>query len=262
MQTVSERGLAEIAGHEGMVLSPYKDSVGVWTVGIGHTAGAGAPNPEEERRVFSVGEVMEIFARDIARFEARVRKAFTQPLTQEQFDAAVSFDFNTGGIHRATWVKLFNKGDLDGARKSFMAWRKPTEIIPRRKKERNLFFDGVYSGGGRVNTYPATLAGKVLWSKGTRVSLNTATRVAIPNPKPVSKSRTAAGSGVAGAGGAVLLVEPVRECIAVIEGQKAALSSDDITTLVVGGIVVAGALLALYARLDDGGYIDRWTGRG
>ncbi|EFO32144.1 gene 10 protein [Roseibium sp. TrichSKD4] len=82
------------------------------------------------------------------------------------------------------------------------------------------------------------------------------------NQKPATKSRGIGGSSIAGAGGAVVLVEPVQKCIAVIEGQKAALSSGDITTLVVGGIVVAGALLALYARLDDGGYIDRWTGRG
>ncbi|MEP2947392.1 MAG: hypothetical protein ABJN11_14115 [Lentilitoribacter sp.] len=43
----SERGLAEIASHEGIVMSKYKDSVGVWTIGIGHTKNAGAPDPEK-----------------------------------------------------------------------------------------------------------------------------------------------------------------------------------------------------------------------
>ncbi len=44
MQT-SPKGVAEIAGHEGIVLSPYLDSVGTWTFGVGHTRAAGPPNP-------------------------------------------------------------------------------------------------------------------------------------------------------------------------------------------------------------------------
>lgn len=170
---VSERGLAEIAAHEGIVLSKYKDSVGVWTIGIGHTVNAGAPDPSKVTRELSLKEVMEIFARDVEKFEKRVNKAFSKPLTQSQFDAAVSFDFNTGGIHRATWVNKFNAGDIKGACNSFMAWRKPKEIIPRRQAECNLFFEGKYSGGGKVNVYKASPAGKVLWSSGKRVALPT-----------------------------------------------------------------------------------------
>lgn len=171
MQKVSRKGLIEIASHEAIVLSPYLDSVGVWTVGIGHTASAGDPDPSVERREFSLDEIMDIFARDIEKFERRVRRAFGRSLTQEQFDAAVSFDFNTGGIHRATWVKRFNEGKDDQARIAFMAWRKPKEIVPRRKKERDLFFDGKYSTDGMVSVYPASSTGAVLWSQGKRVSL-------------------------------------------------------------------------------------------
>jgi len=171
MQKTSAKGLVEIASHEAIVLSPYLDSVGVWTVGIGHTSNAGNPNPKTERREFSISEIMEIFARDIEKFERRVREAFGRKLTQEQFDAAVSFDFNTGGIHRASWVKRFNEGKDTEARKAFMSWRKPKEIISRREKERDLFFDGQYSTDGRVSVYPATKSGKVLWKKGKRVAM-------------------------------------------------------------------------------------------
>lgn len=171
MQKVSRKGLVEIASHEGIVLSPYLDSVGVWTVGIGHTANAGEPDPAKERREFSIAEIMDIFARDMDKFERRVRKAFSRTLTQEQFDAAVSFDFNTGGIHRATWVKRFNEGKDAEARTAFMMWRKPKEIIPRREKERDLFFDGAYANDGMVTVYPASSAGKVLWGQGKRVAL-------------------------------------------------------------------------------------------
>lgn len=131
MMKTSFKGLAEIASHEAIVTTRYKDSVGVWTIGIGHTSGAGAPNPVKINRQLSITEVMDIFARDIKKFEKRVNKAFTRDLTQAQFDAAVSFDFNTGGIHRASWVKAFNKGDDRTAQTSFMKWRKPREISSR-----------------------------------------------------------------------------------------------------------------------------------
>jgi len=184
-QKVSDKGLVEIASHEGIVNAPYKDSVGVWTVGIGHTASAGFPNPALKRGEYSMAEIMEIFRRDIAKFEARVRKAFTRPLTQEQFDAAVSFDFNTGGIDDATWVKKFNAGDMAGARKAFMFWSKPKEIIPRREKERGLFFSGKYSSGGFATLYPANTKGVVLWSRGKRVDVLALMKAAPPVPGPL-----------------------------------------------------------------------------
>ena len=167
----SERGLAEIASHEGIVMSKYKDSVGVWTIGIGHTKNAGAPDPEKLKDALSLDKIMQIFASDIKKFETRVLSAFTRTLTQAQFDAAVSFDFNTGAIHRASWVKQFNKGEDQAARWAFMKWRKPREIIPRRQAECDLFFHGRYSGNGKVNVYRATSKGRVMWSSGKQVQL-------------------------------------------------------------------------------------------
>ncbi|MBP0438398.1 glycoside hydrolase family protein [Tianweitania sediminis] len=191
-QKVSDKGLVEIASHEGIVNAPYFDSVGKLTVGIGHTASAGEPDPAQHRREFTIGEIMTIFRRDIEKFEARVRKAFTRPLTQAQFDAAVSFDFNTGGIHRASWVKKFNAGDMVGAKSAFMAWKKPKEIIERREKERDLFFDGRYSANGHANLYPADTAGKVLWSKGKRVNVLELMKGATAQPKPTPAPKPAA----------------------------------------------------------------------
>jgi lysozyme len=170
MDRTSTDGLCEIASHEGIVTSRYKDSVGVWTIGIGHTKAAGGVDPAKVTRELSIPEVMQIFREDLPKYEARVRKAFKRPLNQHQFDAAVSFDFNTGGIHRASWVDRFNAGDIAGARKAFMNWSKPKEIIPRRRKERDLFFNGTYSGGGVANVYPA-VSGRVQWSKGRRVNV-------------------------------------------------------------------------------------------
>ena len=45
MMKTSSKGIAALVNHEDIVPAPYKDSVGVWTYGVGHTAGAGAPDP-------------------------------------------------------------------------------------------------------------------------------------------------------------------------------------------------------------------------
>lgn len=168
---VSREGLIEIASHEGIVTSPYRDSVGVWTVGIGHTASAGNPHPKIDRRELTIAEVIEIFARDVAKFERRVNRAFKVKLKQSEFDAAVSFDFNTGGIFKASWVKDINAGNRAAAKKAFMRWRKPPEIIPRRQKECDLFFGGKYTSRGRATVYPASASGRVLWNKGKSVDV-------------------------------------------------------------------------------------------
>lgn len=118
------------------------------------------------------------------RYAAQVRLEFPKGLTQAQFDAAVSFHFNTGAIHKATWVKKFNAGDIAGARKSFMDWRKPPEIIPRRKREFDLFFSGKYSGGGKATVYPANASGTVQWTQGKVIDLKAALLGVQPVPQP------------------------------------------------------------------------------
>lgn len=185
MMRVSDRGRVEIASHEAIVLSPYKDSVGMWTIFIGHTANAGEPNPAKMKKghVYSLEMAMEVFERDLRKFEARVNKAFAgHKLKQHEFDAAVDFDFNTGGIHRASWVKHFKNGDRAAARKAFMLWNKPKEIIRRREKGRDLFFDGKYSSNGMVSTFPADARGRVQWGAGKKVRFTS--RPVSPNAPP------------------------------------------------------------------------------
>lgn len=152
MQT-SDRGILEIAEHEGIVPAPYLDSVGVWTWGIGHTAAAGNPDPAKMARAMpqnvdaAILAALRQFKADLPRYEARVNDAIKVPLKQHEFDALVSFDFNTGGIYKALLTKAINAGDQDAAR-HFMGWLRPPEIKGRRTAEMNLFRTGNYDGNG------------------------------------------------------------------------------------------------------------------
>ena len=150
---VSDRGIFALALHEGIVTAPYLDSVNVWTFGIGHTASAGAPNPATMPKGnpanldAAIAEAFSVFRRDLANFEKRVNDAVKVNLKQHEFDALVSFDFNTGGIHQAKLTEHLNRGDRAAAARAFMGWLRPPEIKSRREGEMRLFRDGVYPSG-------------------------------------------------------------------------------------------------------------------
>ncbi|MFY2823559.1 lysozyme [Ruegeria sp. MALMAid1280] len=165
---------AELISHEGIVREAYRDSVGVWTWSIGITSSSGhkvwpryVDNPQSLKRCF---EVFEWVVRN--NYLPAVQQAFAgHTLTEAQLGAALSFHYNTGGIKKATWVKRWKAGDVSGAKKAIMNWKKPEEIIPRRKKEQALFFEGVWSNNGTGTEYkvrkPSYLPD---WSSATSVS--------------------------------------------------------------------------------------------
>ncbi|WP_208348675.1 lysozyme [Pseudaestuariivita rosea] len=142
----------EIAHHEALVRQAYRDSVGVWTWSIGLTNASGHQvYPRYKDNPASLERCLEVYVWSLQRYADRVRREFRLcTLNEAQFAAALSFDFNTGGVHRATWVRLWNEGNIDGARQAFMNWRRPAEILPRREKERDLFFHGEWSNDGTV----------------------------------------------------------------------------------------------------------------
>lgn len=164
----SDRGIAALIAHEGIVPGPYRDSKGVWTWGVGHTAAAGEPVPVKMPRGMpadldaTLAEVFRVFRRDLERYEDDVSRAVKTDMTQAQFDAAVSFHFNTGEIHRAKWVKTFNAGDVALAGRQIMNWTKPREIIPRRMAEQKLFRAGEYPDAP-LTVWGVTSSGRVIF---------------------------------------------------------------------------------------------------
>ncbi|WP_371346451.1 glycoside hydrolase family protein [Ancylobacter sp. IITR112] len=187
MNRVDDDVALEVASHEGLVRQTYKDSKGIptWSIGVTSASGhdvdryVGKPQPLEH--------CLAVFAWLLEnKYAPAVRKAFgSRTLTQAQFAAALSFHYNAGAISRASWVKKWLAGDIAGARKAFMDWRKPAEIIPRREKERDLFFDGKWSNDGKITEY-TRLTGKMTpdWGSARRVDARAALKAALASAAP------------------------------------------------------------------------------
>lgn len=101
----SPEGLALIADLEGCRLRPYQCSAGVWTSGIGHTAGA-AP-----RRDITEREAAANLVADVLNTERRLAVCAPVKMPQPVYDALVSFAFNvgTGAACRSTLVGFINR---------------------------------------------------------------------------------------------------------------------------------------------------------
>lgn len=137
---MSADGRSKLMRREGVRTRAYRDSVGVWTIGVGHTAAAGPPAPKAGM-VISMAEVDALLSRDIVQYEKAVNDSVHVPLSQGQFDALVSFCFNigTGGFKRSTVVRRLNARSYRGAADALMLWVKPPEIRSRRESERQQF---------------------------------------------------------------------------------------------------------------------------
>lgn len=137
---MSAEGRKRLTQREGVRLKAYKDSVGIWTIGIGHTSMAGPPTVTPGLTI-TKEECDAIFARDLVKYENAVNNAVKVPLLQNEFDALVSLCYNIGpgGLARSTVIKKLNAGDKQGAANAFMAWVKPPEITGRRLTEKKQF---------------------------------------------------------------------------------------------------------------------------
>lgn len=143
---IGTAGLDLIKSFEGLRLKAYRDSVGVWTIGWGHTSTArpGMQITEEHAE--------ELLRADLADAERAVTRQITVPLTQNQFDALVSFTFNlgSGALSKSTLRRLLNAEDYKGAADQFPRWNKGRVngalvvlkgLTRRRVAERKLFLE-------------------------------------------------------------------------------------------------------------------------
>lgn len=118
-----------------------------WTIGWGHTEGVrqGDEISREQAQMF--------FEDDVAWATRAVNREVKVGLTQNQFDALVSFVFNVGeaNFKTSTLLKKLNRGDYEGAAQEFPRWNKQRQkngqlkvlrgLVRRRAEEMEVFLE-------------------------------------------------------------------------------------------------------------------------
>lgn len=139
----SPRGIEFIKSKEGFSATPYRDSAGLLTIGFGHLIRHG-----ECFGAISSVEATALFEKDLQPAEECIKKHVTVPITQNQFDALVSFIYNLGcgNFAGSTLLKKLNAGLIAEAAREFLRWdRAAGKEIPgllvRRGQEMSLFLE-------------------------------------------------------------------------------------------------------------------------
>ena len=139
---ISEEGLSLIKKFEGLELEAYKCAAGVWTLGYGHTAGV------QEGDVWSEEQANEQLKIDMHIYADYINDQVTCPLSQNQFDALVSWVFNLGptNLRNSTLLKRLNAGDYADVPNQIKRWNKAggkvLEGLIRRSEAEALLFEG------------------------------------------------------------------------------------------------------------------------
>jgi lysozyme len=144
--SVSLGGALFIIGHEGTVPQVYLDPVGIPTVCTGHTS---TVFKQDVGKVYSPEVCADLLRQDLGDAEAAVKQHVTVQITQEQYDALVSFTFNVGegNFSKSTLLRRLNAGECMAAAREFNRWvyakgKKLAGLVRRRHEESILFATG------------------------------------------------------------------------------------------------------------------------
>lgn len=101
----------------------YQDEAGVWTIGFGTTKNV---KPGD---MLTVGEAEKALLEHVRRVEEFISKAIKVPLTQNQFDALVSFIYNVGegAFNNSQTMQMLNHGCHDQMPVLMARWRYVTK---------------------------------------------------------------------------------------------------------------------------------------
>ena len=134
------QGIELIRHFEGCRLDAYLCPAGVWTIGYGHTADVkeGDSIDQEAAEAFLI--------EDLEKFEQAVTRMVEVPLTQQQFDALVSWTFNlgAGNLAESTLLRKLNNYQYAEVPEQMMRWVKAggqvlDGLVRRRAAEAALF---------------------------------------------------------------------------------------------------------------------------
>lgn len=142
---IDNSGESFIQGLEGTKIQAYQDIKGVWTIGTGTTV---YPNGQRVKQgdKCTQAQANQYFYNDLQRFVNIVNTLVKVSLTQNQFNAIVSFVYNVGAtaFANSTLLKKLNAGDYQGASAQFPLWsysggKYSQGLNNRRIKEQQLF---------------------------------------------------------------------------------------------------------------------------
>lgn len=142
---INNDALSLIKRWEGCKLTAYRDVVGVWTIGYGHTSMAGPPTVKAGM-VITQDEADEILKKDLIKYIDAVDNTVKVPVNENMRGAMVSLCYNIGpgAFSKSSLVKKLNAGDVSGAADAFLSWKKAggrvvQGLLNRRHEERKLF---------------------------------------------------------------------------------------------------------------------------
>ena len=137
---ISEDGLELIKKFEGCETTAYQDSVGVWTIGFGHTKGV------EEGQPCSIEDAESMLANEMDEYEGYINNMVKVDLQQHEFDALVAWVYNLGptNLGESTMLKVLNGGQFDRVPEEMNRWTraggKILEGLVRRRQAESLMF--------------------------------------------------------------------------------------------------------------------------
>jgi lysozyme len=141
---LSKKGFDLIKEFEGLELKAYLCPANVLTVGYGHVVRRG--EPYKLGSLITKDEAEKLLLFDSAWAQDAVNRFVSVPITQQQFDALVSFTFNLGQttFRNSTLLKLLNNRKFSACADFLLKYvfadgKKLRGLVRRRNAERNLF---------------------------------------------------------------------------------------------------------------------------
>jgi lysozyme len=143
VNNISEAGLRFIISHEGFSATVYLDQGGKPTIGYGHLI----TNKEQYGEISKI-KAQALLSRDVRKTVDLINKYVSTPLNQHQFDAVVSYVFNTGSLRNTKLVTYLNAGNFQKAASEMDIITAggiiSKGLINRRQDEQTLFLYGKY----------------------------------------------------------------------------------------------------------------------
>jgi lysozyme len=135
---------------EGRRLTPYRDAVGIWTIGYGATYGLDRKRVRADHPPLTDQQAEELLMRDTRRFAAAVDRLVKVPVGAYHRGALTSFAFNlgAGALQSSTLLKRINSMEWDDVPRQFGRWvnaggRRLAGLVRRRRAEAELWTGGL-----------------------------------------------------------------------------------------------------------------------